>query len=961
MPGTRDRRTRRRSASRKNLRFSFVVPFVVPAVLATGVWGYTAVGLVDEQIQLLAETDRASAVAGPAQALVSRLQEERRLTAVWQASRSASARAELDEAREKTDAAVASYRTKSSSGLDTSALTSAGDKLRKALDNLVARREWIDARRLNSADTFQYFTGAITGSTDVIAAALDSDDGELAQAGAATTAVIRLTEMLSREDALISAALPSQTMSETVRAQFLQYLAVQQELRDALTAPDLPADGSGSYREITDSRQWTAIGAVEDAVTGTRGTDLPRQAPSWPDAAGTVVGDLQTLGSDSVRGVGDTASDRAGDLLIGVLLGTAATLAALVAGGLLAVRDRRSTMDRMAGLQQKTEELSGVWLPQLLARIERGERVDPQPLAPQQHDSADEIERLGAAIDHLGRAAAEAAVRQNLGREGTEKVFAQLIRRTQILIHRLISLLDDLERKHEDSDLLKDIFKVDHLATRVRRHAENLVILSGAQPSRRLTAPVSITDVMRSAVAETEAYTRVKVKNLPADRRLALTGRAVADVTHLLAELIENGTSFSPPETQVFLSATKVAKGLAVHVEDHGLGMPEEMREQANQLLAHPPKLDMTALGEDPRLGHFVVARLAERHNIKVELRESVYGGTLVVMLLPAELLEEIDSPVLDQLKSAAATANQVQAAGERPGIGGADATEADVPPVVAETALAGVGAGGASGDAGAVIAGSTLAAGSTGDVLTHTRMPDYSGFPDYGGAGLLPPASGNAPSAASGPTTWAAPQEHPVHHAEPGPGAGHRRERGVPSGAAAAAAGAGSRRTSAGTEFGAGHGATGFGGGAGLSASAGLGSEATTVSRGAVVDAGATASARGADAWPGGEPRRSAPTSGSVQPSAANPEQHASGPLTTPTVLPQRTRGASLAQQLRKEAGHNPRKDSEEAGLSPDASARAMIAIQQGLKRAKLSDGEPVGTDDRDTPPPPRRNPGAR
>ncbi|WP_194236433.1 sensor histidine kinase [Streptomyces acidicola] len=955
MPGTRDRRTRHRSVSRKNLRFSFVVPFVVPAVLATGVWGYTAVGLVDEQMQLRAETDHASVVAGPAQELITRLQEERRLTAMWQASRSDDARTELDEAREKTDAAVASYLTKSSSGLDTSALTSAGGKLDEALDNLVERRKALDERRLNSTAAFQYFTGAITRGTDVIAAALDSDDVSLAQAGTATTAVIRLTEMLSREDALISGALPSRQMSETVRAQFLQYQAVQRELRAALTARDLPAGGAASFGEITDSRQWTSIGAVEDAITGARGTDLPQPAPSWPDAAGTVVGDLQTLGADSVRGVGDSASDRAGDLLIGVLLGTAATLAALIAGALLALRGHRSSMDRLTELQQKTEELSGVWLPQLLARIERGERIEPQPVAPQAHHSADEIERLGAAIDHLGRVAADTAVRQSLGREGTEKVFAQLIRRTQILIHRLISLLDDLERKHEDSDLLKDIFKVDHLATRVRRHAENLVILSGAPPSRRMTAPVSITDVMRSAVAETEAYTRVKVKNLPADRRLALTGRAVADVTHLLAELIENGTSFSPPETQVFLSATKVAKGLAVHVEDHGLGMPDDMREKANELLAHPPKLDMTALGEDPRLGHFVVARLAERHKIKVELRESVYGGTLVVMLLPSELLEEIDSPVLDQLKSAAATVNQVQAPSERPGIGGSGAADTDIPPAVAETALAGVGAGARSGGAGDVIAGSAVVPASAGDVLTHTRMPDYSGFPDYGGAGLLPPSSGNGASGESGPTAWAAPQEHPVHHVDPGHG--HPGDWSVRSGAestAGAGIGAG-LGAGAGLSGGAGlTGGPGLSGGAGLSAGAGTGLGATSMSRGTGIDAGARASARGADARPGGEPHRSVPTRGSAPAPAANPAQD-SGPLTTPTILPQRTRGASLAQQLRKEAVHQPGSDSGEAGLSPDASARAMIAIQQGLKRARISDD----TDDREAPRPPR-DPGA-
>lgn len=895
MPGNRDRRTRHRSAPRKNLRSSFVVPFVVPAVLATGVWGYAAAGLTADHVRSAAESDRASTVAAPAQALISRLQDERRFTAVWQAARDDATRQALDEARERTDAAVASYRTASASALDTGRLSEAGDRLGKTLDGLGSRRDAIDDGSLSRTETFRYFTGAVTHGTDLAAAALRSDHGPLAEAGAATTAVIRLTEMLAREDALLSAALTSRRLDAATRSRFTQYLAVQQELRSALTTRDLPAGGAAAYGEITESRQWTAVNVVEEAVSGSTGTGLPRQTSTWPDAAESVVGDLQELGAGSVTGFGDAASDRAADLLLTVLLGSAVSLTVLTAGAFLLRRGRRAALDRVTELQQRTQELSDVWLPQVLARIERGEPLDPRRPAP--GPAADALERLGGAVEHLAHTAAEAALRQNLGREGTEKVFAQLIRRTQILIHRLISLLDDLERKHEDSDLLKDIFKVDHLATRVRRHAENLVILSGAPPSRRLTAPVSITDVMRSAVAETEQYTRVKVKNLPADLRLALTGRAVADVTHLLAELIENGTSFSPPETQVFISATKVAKGLAVHVEDHGLGMPEDMREQANQLLAHPPKLDMTALGEDPRLGHFVVARLAERHRIKVELRESVYGGTLVVVVLPAGLLEEIESPVLDQLKSAAAAAGQaVQAGpGERAGLASGPA-ETGAPPLVAETALAGVGAG-----AGTVRAGSPATRSPAGDVPTHDRMPDHSGFPDYGGAGLLPPVH---PKAGSGTPVPPPRPEQPRHPADPGTRAARAQDQRV-----------------------------------------GPAERPEDVPR----PAGST----------GGGPVTGAafPGPGRDAVSAPGPAQD-TGPLTTPTVLPQRTRGASLAQQLRKEAdeARGEQSDADNGGLSPDASARAMIAIQQGLKRARFHEGGgQAGPDDREVP----RDPG--
>jgi hypothetical protein len=911
MPGTRDRRKRHRSVPRRSLRSSFVLPLVVPAVCLCGLWGYTADGLVNRQSDLHAAADRTASVARPAQDVVSRLQTERRLSVIWQASGTATARKDLDTARAKTDAAVQKYRK--ASGLNSPALQSWSKALGDALVFLPERRTAIDGQSLSSTDTFQFFTDTVSNGISLVTAAVRSEDGSLAHGGSATASVAQITEMLSREDALLSAALPDHRLSSATRSQFTEYLAIQRQLRTGLDIRDLPGGAATSYARITAGAQSTTVSRVEDSLATGQGSALPQLASEWPTAADAVTADLQSLGADSLADLADSASGRGDDLLIAALAGTAALLAALAGGLLLALRSRRSTLRRLSDLQVRTDELSSVWLPRLLARIESGERVARPSLAmPNQH-GADEVERLAGAIDKLGRVAADTVIRQSLGREGTEKVFAQLIRRTQILIHRLISLLDDLERKHEDSDLLKDIFKVDHLATRVRRHAESLVILSGAAPSRQMTAPVSIIDVMRSAVAETEQYTRVKVKNVPTDRQLALAGRAVTDVTHLLAELIENGTSFSPPDTQVFVSATKVSKGLVVHIEDHGLGMPQDLRDHANELLANPPRLDITALSEDPRLGHFVVARLAERHQIKVELRDSVYGGTLVVALIPSALLEEVDSPVLDQLKSAASASVSGMAVTEGPRSSVTEMSRPTAPALdgvlvgtdVGPAATAGgpagteTGAGfGLSTGAGAgLAAGAGLGTGLSGGAglgtggpivpgnvvapaqeeaysLTHARPHDYSGFPEYGGAGLLPAASEHPNAPAPGPAEWAPAQEHPAHPAQPGSGAFDTAQS-----APAAAAG----YSSAG------------------------------------------------NAPAGNGPVGSAP---------AHDDQR---PLTTPQVLPQRTRGASLAQQLRREAAYTQDRPDGSGGdngvISPDASARAMIAIQQGLKRARMSE----------------------
>ncbi|MDG9715429.1 nitrate- and nitrite sensing domain-containing protein [Streptomyces sp. DH24] len=888
MPGTRDRRPRHRSAPRRTLRPSFVVPFLVPAVCLGGLWGYTAATLVDEQIQLHADADHISA-ARPVQEVLSRLQDERRLTALWQAGRSGSARKDLNAAREKTDAAISQFR-RGTSALDTTALRSETRALDVALEALADHREAVDARTLPAGDAFAFFTDALSQGLTLLASAVHSEDAELDRGGDATIALAQITEMLAREDALLAGALPGGRLSATDRTRFSQYLAVQRAVRARLATRDLPGDAAEAYQRITGGSPWGTVTSVEQAVSGGDGNSLPQQASSWPTAADNVVGGFQSLGTDSLDALADEATGRSDELMLATLLGTAVTLAALAGGAVLALRARRSTTGRLSEIRTTTQQLAATRLPDILARTARGEQVEPVALT-QHQQTADEYGQLSAAIDQLVQVAADSTLQQSRGREGTEKVVAQLIRRAQILIHRLISLLDDLERKHEDSDLLKDIFRVDHLATRVRRHTENLMILSGAAPNRRMTPPVPVTDLMRSAVSETEQYTRVRVRNTPADRRLALSGRAVADVTHLLAELIENGTSFSPPHTQVTVSAQRVGKGLALHVEDQGLGMQPEQRERANELLARPPKVDMTALGEDPRLGHFVVARLAERHGIKVALRESDYGGTLAVVIVPVELLEEVSSPVLDQLESSVTAGRPLEG-------------RADAPPAVADEVSDGRHEAlvGASADPVA------------GDVITHTRLSDSSGFPEYGGAGLLPPPSDHPVPPAQEPAEPPARRTMPSSSAyrEPRPeqqvpSAGHASSPGGPSGLPRRDRGAARRRP----------------------APSGQGS----------VPAGQGLTTSGQ------APVRDTPRPPTTPLPASSPVPDAPRPLTTPSVLPQRVKGASLAQQLRKEAAQGIDRQEDDETISPVASARAMSAIHQGLKRAwTAQDDEPPG-----------------
>ncbi|MEU6672133.1 ATP-binding protein, partial [Streptomyces sp. NPDC046727] len=254
---------------------------------------------------------------------------------------------------------------------------------------------------------------------------------------------------------------------------------------------------------------------------------------------------------------------------------------------------------------------------------------------------ADDFELLAADLARAHDGAVTAVVRaaqlsSQTGSEQKLEVFVNLARRLQSLVHREISILDDLENEIEDPDLLKGLFHVDHLATRIRRHAENLAVLGGAVSRRQWSNPVSMTEVLRSAIAEVEQYSRVKLVP-PIDGELR--GHAVADVIHLLAELIENATVFSAPQTQVLLRANLVTSGLAVEVEDRGLGMPVGEQSRMNALLADPDQVNVASLLADGRIGLYVVSQLARRHGIHVRLQTNIYGGVQAVLVVPQALL----------------------------------------------------------------------------------------------------------------------------------------------------------------------------------------------------------------------------------------------------------------------------------------------------------------------------------
>lgn len=263
---------------------------------------------------------------------------------------------------------------------------------------------------------------------------------------------------------------------------------------------------------------------------------------------------------------------------------------------------------------------------------------------------ADEVGQVADAFNTAQRTAVGAAVKQADIRAGVGRVFLGIAHRNQSLVQRQLQLLDRMEREEEDPDLLESLFQLDHLATRGRRHAENLIILGGAQPGRRWRHPVPLVDILRGAISETDEYARVELTSAP---DLSLVGAVVADVIHLLAELVENATAYSPPHTDVTIATDNVPKGVVIEIEDRGLGMTEEVLTDNNEKLAKAPEFDIMTPGTDGRLGIFVVARLARKHEIGVQLRHSPYGGTRAVVLVPSALVVSAGAAMTERPRAA--------------------------------------------------------------------------------------------------------------------------------------------------------------------------------------------------------------------------------------------------------------------------------------------------------------------
>jgi signal transduction histidine kinase len=612
----------------------------IPLIAMIGLLAYVVTTTVNNAISLDRAPNLVNATAIPAANFGVNVQTERTAAVVYLFRPTAANLRAYQAATAATDKAKPAFTAAMTSDATLSTETADGVKAIKeittGLNKLPQLRSAVKARVLSPLDALAFYSQGITAENKLFLIQTESVvvTDQLPQA-IGLIAAVQAREQLSQEHALLAGMLAGKRMSQKDRVAFTDMAATRKAdaaYADYILSPanlatyNAALAGSGAMRQnLTNIEQAIAAGTP---VAG-----LPVTLPGWQHLAGTLLQDYYNGGVAVINAVLAADHQISHEAWVRVAVTGGIGLLGLLLTITVTILVARSIIRRLGGLERNALQLAENQLPDVVGRLRRGENVDVNAEAPPLRVGRDEIGRVGQAFDLVRQTAIRAAVEEARLRQGLNDVFRSLARRSQSLLHRQLTLLDQMERRASDPEALDDLFRLDHLTTRMRRHAEGLVILAGAPPGRGWSSPVRMVDVMRGAIAEVEDYARVSVATRS---QAALAGSAVADVIHLLAELIENATTLSPPYTSVRVSGDTVANGFAIEVEDRGLGMGPTRMAELNDRLANPPEFNPS---DTDQLGLFVVSQLAKRHGIRVTLKASPYGGTAAIVLIPQHLV----------------------------------------------------------------------------------------------------------------------------------------------------------------------------------------------------------------------------------------------------------------------------------------------------------------------------------
>ncbi len=640
------------------VRWRMLALVIIPTVTAIVLGGFR-VGAARDTAGNFAQVSQLAALSGDVTALANAIEDERDLTAGYIAARQAGG----------TAAAAGIFRQLSAQYAVTTsrlaAMQAAATQIGPAYP-AVARTDLAFAQsRVAALPSLRGLVDSeflplpmIADYSEVVASLLTFDNqiatgnssAQLAQTVVSLSALVQLEDAVSQQRAILYAtllqgqfgpgALSALTAEQSAQA---SSLATYQTAASALPAYQ---PGPGFSATLNEEQQFNnevagpdvdAAQSIEQVsvVNGGNGQPLPPSAaPAWFAEMTTTLNDIRGVESDELASIraqadtlhqGATSSERLTVLTVLILLLLVLAFTVVVA---------RSLVLPLRKLRADALDVAGHRLPDIVQRLSQdaSESVEIEPIGV---DSTDEIGEVARAFDRVHGEAVRLASEEAMLRANLNAMFVNLSRRSQTLIERQLGIIESLEQGEQDSSRLSSLFRLDHLATRMRRNSENLLVLAGHEAPRKWTQPVPLVDVLRAAISEIEQYDRIM---LSVEGGLVIAGRAASDVVHLVAELVENATTFSREGTPVRIAGQVLASGgVLVEVVDEGLGIPEQELAHANWRLDNPPVIDVAV---SRRMGLFVVGRLAARHGIRVRLRQAASGGLSALIWVPETVAE---------------------------------------------------------------------------------------------------------------------------------------------------------------------------------------------------------------------------------------------------------------------------------------------------------------------------------
>lgn len=528
------------------------------------------------------------------------------------------------------------------------------------IQQLPTIRDEVDKGSTTPQKVYAFYNKVLTAAT----AMFDSQSrgapaAESVQVALTSTDIFRASDVMSRAGSQAASAFTSGKFSSQDYLAFADLVgAYHAEL--ASVQANLQPGAQAALRKVMQSNTWTGLTAAEDALLSqgawTHGVPqgLPVDKKSWFQLTSAVSNQLINVTKLQANEMDVLLRNAANAQVAYAVAGTLLAAAVVAFAIFWALRQSnvlvgRTLVPRIRQLGTEANTVVRVHLPGILRRLAEGEQVDARSALPQlsyvgteddperaAEQGEDEIDRVAQVLNEAMVVAVEAAIRESEARAGAQKVFLGIAYRNQKPLQQVLTQLDAWEQTEQDADRLDQWFKIHYLITQVRGVTESLIILGGGQPGRKWRSPVLLRDVLRSAISQANQYPRIRLEMAP---EAHLSGGAVAGTIHLVTQLLNNAVEFSSPESPVKVRSLRVDTGVVIEVEDQGVGMRPEERDRINKMLREAPDFSVTALKDGSQLGFWVVAHLARRLNIRVELRDSPYGGVLAIALLPSSLL----------------------------------------------------------------------------------------------------------------------------------------------------------------------------------------------------------------------------------------------------------------------------------------------------------------------------------